>query len=458
MDLFTDLTAQSRMVGSMPGTEILARAAAVAARPFRPLRADRLAAERRVFTNRTPGSARLFRRGQGILALGSEHVAPLASPYPLFLDHGNGSNVVDVDGNTYVDNILAGGALVLGHNHPGLTEEVVNLLRTRTGSHGHLDEYELLAAEQIRAIFPAAEAVRFTSSGTEATLAAARLARAFTGRERIVKFRGHNHGWGDQFMVDAEVHPHRFDELERALAGDEVAAVIAEPYGSGTGLVPFPDGFHEQARELAATHGTLYVFDEVVTGTGAGLGGAQTALGVTPDLFTLGKGLMNGYPSCGAVAGRKEIVGTGATEALGGGPFAFLDGAFAGNVLSAAACYHTLTELTRTNALAAATAVAAELTTRLNQLFADTGVDFFAYHFGAILRIELTAGHAIPLEDGEAVAEASARRDVLADYMIPVANAGVLSRQGRDMVSCAHTAADVAKVVNAYAHLIDCLA
>jgi glutamate-1-semialdehyde 2,1-aminomutase len=464
--------------GSLPAAEILARAADIAARPVPRLRPERLAGEHAEFGRRTPRSAALFQRARGVLARGTEHVDPLSSPYPLFLDHGRGSRVVDVDGNSYVDCILAGGALVLGHNDPALSAAVMELLRTRTGFHGHLDEFEVRAAEQICEMFPAAESVRFVGSGAEANLAAARIARAFTGRTKVVKFRGHYHGWGDQFMVDLEVPgsgdfmaggvprehyantvlvtPQRLDELEAALATRDVAAVICEPFGGESGLVPFPDDFHAGAIAMAHKYGALYIFDEVVTGTRAGIGGAQAALGVLPDLFTLGKGLMNGYPSCGAVAGRKEIIDAAATGLPDGSPFTYIGGTMSGNVLSAAACYHTLVELARPGVLDGAIAVTANLVCGLNELFQSAGVPFFAYHFGTILRIELTAPHALPVRP-DLLSDIIERRAVLADYMVPVANAGVLSRMGRDMLSCAHTPEDSEKVINAYARLIELL-
>ncbi|MCO5985373.1 aminotransferase class III-fold pyridoxal phosphate-dependent enzyme [Actinoallomurus spadix] len=466
-------------LGSMSALEILERGRALADRPLRTIAPERMEREREIFRRRTRRSAELHAKAGGLLAGGNEHVDPLSSPYPLFLDHGDGSEVVDVDGNTYVDCILAGGAILLGHNDRELTAAIRDLLATRTGFHGHLDEYEVLAADRICRTFPAAESVRFTASGAEANLAAARIARAYTGRKKIVKFRGHYHGWGDQFMVDLEVpgsgafmaggvpeehyadtvlvHPHRIDELADVLAAGDVAAVISEPLGGESGLVPFPDDFHRQASMLAREHGALYVFDEVVSGTRAGVGGAQARLGVTPDLFTLGKGLMNGYPGCGAVAGRAEIMNTAVIGLPSGGPFAYLGGTMSGNTLSMAACLHTLGAITRPGALSAAIGVASDLVTRLNELFDASDTGFFAYHFGTIVKIEMTAPHVLDAGRPENVEPIIQRRAVLADYMVPVSNGGVLSRMGRDMVSLAHSATDNEKVVNAYARLIEFL-
>ncbi|HYN96769.1 MAG TPA: aminotransferase class III-fold pyridoxal phosphate-dependent enzyme [Pilimelia sp.] len=470
---------QARQVGSMPAGEILARGRALTRRPVPTLRPERLAAEQAQFRRRTVRSAALNQRARARLAGGTEHVDALSSPYPLFLRQGRGSEVVDVDGNTYVDYILAGGAVVLGHGDRALDESIRELLAERTGFHGHLDEAELAAAELICETFPAAEAVRFTASGAEANLAAARIARAFTGRPKIVKFLGHYHGWGDQFMVDLEVpgsgafmaggipeshyantvlvHPHRLDELERALRAGDVAAVLSEPLGGESGLVPFADDFHPQAAAMTRDHGALYLFDEVVSGTRVAVGGAQALLGVTPDLFTLGKGLMNGYPGCGAVAGRADVMATATTGMPSAGPFAYIGGTMSGNPLSATACLHTLGALTRPGALAGAIDVAADLVSRLNEVFDASDTGFFAYHFGTVVRIELTASHAFGAEATEHIAEIIHRRTLLADYMVPVSNDGVLSRMGRDMVSLAHRRTDNDKVVRAYERLVEIL-
>ena len=157
------------------------------------------------FTARTTGSARLHHQACSVLPRGSEHAWTPSIPYPLFMNHGKGSRVWDVDGNEYVDYILAGGPLILGHNHEGLRKSMMDLIGRRTWFHGFCDEMEMKAAEKIIRHFPAIERVRFTCSGTEANAAAARIARSFTGKKKIIKFLAGYHGWSDQFMTDMEV-------------------------------------------------------------------------------------------------------------------------------------------------------------------------------------------------------------------------------------------------------------
>jgi glutamate-1-semialdehyde 2,1-aminomutase len=468
-------------IGSMPPAEIRERARALAAEPIRRPAAARLEREQETFRRRTPGSAALHRRARALLAGGSEHVDPLSEPYPLFMARGDGSRVEDVDGNRYVDYILAGGAILLGHNDPELNARVAEVVAGRTNFHGHLDVLELEAAEAIREVFASIDSVRFTASGAEANLAAVRIARAFTGRRKVVKFRGAYHGWGDQFMCDLEVpgsgtymatgvpdahmsetvlvDQNDLDALEDAFArhDGDIAAVICEPVGAESALVPFDDGYHHEAIALAHRYGALYIFDEIVTGFRLGVGGAQARLGVTPDLTTLGKGLMNGYPSCGAVGGRKDVLDCAGTGPPRERPTAYIGGTMSGNVLSVAACLQTVTQARRPGVLDHARDIAADLVGKLNRLFDERAESFFAYHYGSIVKIELTAPHAVRLDSADGALEALDRRGLLSTYMLPVQNAGVLSRMGRDMVSCAHTYDDNDRAVAAYEALLDFL-
>jgi glutamate-1-semialdehyde aminotransferase len=401
------------------------------------------------------------------------------------MDHGEGSRVWDVDGNEYIDYILAGGPVILGHNHEGLKRSMMELIGKKTWFHGFSDEMEIRAAEKIISYFPGIERVRFTSSGTEANAAAARIARSFTGRKKVAKFLAGYHGWSDTFMTDMEIpgsgrflsqgvpgevldltvliQPNDLEALEKAFidnAGDGgIAAVFCEPVGGESGLVPFADGFHKAAIEIAHKHGALYVFDEVVTGLRMGLGGAQGVLGVKPDLTTLGKALMSGWPSCGAVCGRAEVMETASAGVIPDGrPFAYLAGTLPGTVLSAAAAYFTFMELEKPGVLDRLFAAASDYVAKLNALFARRDCGFFAYNFGGIIRIEMTAPHAVAITGPEALNEIMMRRGILEEYSMIVHANGVLTRNGRDMVSASHTELDNDKAVKAFGALLDCMA
>jgi len=465
--------------------DIVQRSRALVARPVRkldPVKRDKALQE---LAARTSKSAALFTKASTVLPRGIEHAWSPSVPYPLFMDHGEGSRIWDVDGNQYVDYILAGGPIILGHNHEGLRHAMMEVIGKRTWFHGFSDEMEIKAAEKIISHFPGIQLVRFTSSGTEANAAAARIARSFTGRRKVAKFMAGYHGWSDAFMTDMEIPgsgrflsqgvpgevldltvlipPNDLDALDRILSenkGDDgIAAVFCEPVGGESGLVPFSDGFHRDAIEIAHRNGTLYVFDEVVTGLRMGLGGAQGALGVKPDLTTLGKALMSGWPSCGAVCGRADVMETASAGVISDGrPFAYLAGTLPGTVVSAAAAYYTFVELEKPGVMDKLFAAAADYVDKLNALFKKRDCGFFAYNFGGIVRIEMTAPHAVPITGPETLNEIMLRRGILEEYSMIVHANGVLTRNGRDMVSASHTPADNDAAVKAFSALLDALA
>jgi len=260
-------------------------------------------------------------------------------PVPLVIERAAGSRMVDVDGNEYVDYVLGFGPMLLGHSPP----EVIEAVREQLGrgfTYGAQHRLEAEVAERVVDAVPCAELVCFSTTGSEAVQAALRIARAATGRPKVVKFQGHYHGWLDPVLVStpgleaaaAESEPplqplpatqgqadpsdlvlierwNDADALARLLAGrrDEVAAVIMEPVAGNGGLIPPADGYLERARELTRDAGSLLIFDEVVTGFRLARGGAQERFGVTPDLATYGKAIAAGMP-LSAVAGTAEVM------------------------------------------------------------------------------------------------------------------------------------------------------
>ena len=273
-----------------------------------------------------PRSAAHNARARRLLPGGVAHDVRLADPFPLVVAAAAGPRKWDLDGHELICYVMGHGALLFGHGHPDIVA-AVREQATRSFHPGACHELETDWADMVTRLIPSAERVRFTSSGTEASLLALRLARAVTGRNKIVKLAGHFHGWHDQVATgsdppfdqpDTAGLPHGLADavavvpadpaaLAAALGGGDVAAVILEPSGAAWGTVPLPDRFLPAVRRLADSSGTVLIFDEVVSGFRWAPGGVQEVAGIRPDLTVLGKILAGGMPG-GAVCGAAAIM------------------------------------------------------------------------------------------------------------------------------------------------------
>ncbi|MCY3543491.1 MAG: aspartate aminotransferase family protein [Chloroflexi bacterium] len=268
------------------------------------------------------GSAERWATARDIFPDGVTHDGRRMSPFPLYGTHGQGGVKWDVDGNRIIDFWTGHGSMMLGHAHP----EIVRVVQEQVAIGTHLSmssDLEIRWAQLVQQLIPSAEKVRFHSSGTEATMMAIRMARAYTGKTKVIKFEEHFHGWSDYLAAGGAglggipqetlstmivLPPNDIGAVEEALQrSDDIAAIILEPTGAHMGLEPISPTFLQQLRDITEQNGVVLIFDEVVTGFRVAKGGAQSLYGVTPDMTTMAKILGGGLPG-GAVAGKADII------------------------------------------------------------------------------------------------------------------------------------------------------
>ncbi|MCW5747751.1 MAG: aspartate aminotransferase family protein [Alphaproteobacteria bacterium] len=318
-------------------------------------------------------SIALYEESKRHLAGGvSSNVRYASAPVPLFFERAGGARMTDVDGNTYIDYVLGNGPAILGHAPPSVTRAVADTLalgQTYAAQH----ERELQLARRLTGLLPSLEVVRFATSGTEAVQAAMRLARAFTGRPKIVKFEGHYHGWTDSVYVSVrpslnEAGPSQapvpvaesngqsasvladlivlgWNDLDAladtfARSGQQIAGVLMEPVLVNAGVIPPQAGYLQGVSRLCREHGALFLCDEVITGFRLGLGGAQALFDVRPDITIFAKAVAAGFPLA-VIGGRRDVMDCLLTGNVMHG------GTYNGNVQSMAAALAALDELAR---------------------------------------------------------------------------------------------------------------
>ncbi|MBI4436186.1 MAG: glutamate-1-semialdehyde 2,1-aminomutase [Candidatus Omnitrophica bacterium] len=339
---------------------------------------------------------------------------------PLFIDRGFGSKIYDVDGKEYIDYVMSWGPLILGHANAELTDALRKVLMKGT-SFGAPTEGEVELAQHIRDFMPSLEKVRLVSSGTEAVMSALRLVRAFTRREKILKFEGCYHGHVDTLLVKAgsgalstgaptsaglprglleKTLIASYNDLSAVQSifekeGKEIACVIVEPIAGNMGVIPPRSGFLELLREITKRYNTLLVFDEVITGFRVGLGGAQERYGVTPDLTILGKIIGGGLP-IGAFGGRKEIMDLLAPE----GPV-YQAGTLSGNPLSVACGNTMLKILSRKNTYEVLEEKGASLEEAIQKEFLKRKLKGFVSRVGSLFTLFFGISSAATYQDLE---------------------------------------------------------
>jgi glutamate-1-semialdehyde 2,1-aminomutase len=386
--------------------------------------------------------------------------------HPLFIERGTEARVWDADGNAYIDYVGSWGPLILGHAHPQVTAEVCAAVAHGT-TFGAPTQREVELAEAICEAVPSVEMVRLVNSGTEAVMSAVRLARAFTGRSRIVKFDGGYHGHGDALLArsgsglatlgipdtpgvpDAVVADtislpyNNLDAVKNAFerVGDGVAAVVVEPVAGNMGVVPPAPGFLQGLREITAKHGALLLFDEVITGFRVGLSGAQGLYGVMPDLTTLGKIIGGGFP-VGAYGGRRDVMEMVAPS----GPV-YQAGTLSGNPVAVAAGLATLRVLRQPGIYQKLEELGSRLEDGLRAGAADAGVPVTINRVGSMLTCFFAEG---PVTDYASAKRSDANR--YARFFAEMLERGVYlapSQFEAAFVSLAHTEGDVEATIAA---------
>lgn len=324
---------------------------------------------------------------------------------PVFIKSGSGANIYDEDGNEYIDYVGSWGPLILGHRHPYVVEALERCLRDVGTSFGAPTGLETVLAAMVAAAVPSVEMLRLVNSGTEATMSALRLARGYTGRNKIVKFEGCYHGHADFLLIKAgsgaltlgiPTSPGipagsaantiiaGFNDLENLaevfkLEGEDIAAVIVEPVAGNMGVIPPAPGFLEGLRSLTTRYGSILIFDEVMTGFRVSYGGAQQLYGIIPDLTCLGKVIGGGLP-VGAYGGKREIM-----ECVAPAGAVYQAGTLSGNPLAVAAGIATLEILKQPGIYEELEQKAASLEQGLREAALTSGVEVSLNRVGSML-------------------------------------------------------------------------
>ncbi|MDB5312526.1 MAG: hemL1 [Gemmataceae bacterium] len=357
------------------------------------------------YTAAFPGSKRRFETAKTVFPTGVTHDTRMMEPFPVYVSRAKGAYKWDVDGHQLVDYFVGHGAILLGHSPDDVVAAVQEQMAKGT-HYGACHDLEIEWGQFVRQLVPSAERVRFTGSGTEATLMALRLARLHTGRPKFLKFRGHFHGWHDYVTVASDppyesasvpgvpdavaancvaVPPDDLNAVEDALKADpQIGAVILEPTGGHWGAVPIRGAFLKGLRDVCTRLDRVLIFDEVITGFRVAPGGAQEYYGVTPDLTSLAKILAGGLPG-GCLAGRADILAF--IEPRPGKPKMKHPGTYNANPLSAAAGVAALKRVATGDPCRKANAAGVRLRNRLNELFAARDWPMVAYGDFSMVRI-----------------------------------------------------------------------
>ncbi|WDP92531.1 MAG: aminotransferase class III-fold pyridoxal phosphate-dependent enzyme [Desulfobacter sp.] len=456
---------------------VLARLNALTAGPIRRLKKEALNAYMDWFDTNCKKSKIRINEAKQFIPGGVQHNLAFNVPFPLVFTQAAGPYLKDLDGNEYIDFLQAGGPTLLGSNPESIRKQVIDLLNTCGPVTGLFHEYELKLAQKVARHMQGVEMFRMLGSGTEADMAAIRIARLATKKKYVLKMGGAYHGWSDQlaygirlpgikhleahgvpkncFKYTQEFFPNDIRDLEKKLWRNKfrggTAAVIMEPIGPESGTRPLDKDFNARVRALCDKYGALLIFDEVVTAFRLGMGGAQGYFNVTPDLTVFGKIIAGGYPSAGGLGGKKEYMAYLAAGIQSGIKKALVGGTMAANPLSAAAGYLTLCEIEKTNAAVKAGRAGDRLTQGLDRLITKYNLPFVAFNQGSICHLE-TVGTMLfhipwnrPWKIPGTIKEIHARKEVMEEMGAAYMAEGIVTLAGSRLYT---SAADTDEIID----------
>ncbi len=403
-------------------------------------------------------SKEAFERARKIIPGGVEHNLAFNYPFPLASKRVYDCYMETVDGVILTDFLMDGGPIILGHNHPVLTEKVIEVIREIGPCHGITNEYEYLAAEELQKYFPSCEIIRWLQTGTEADMLAIRIARVATNRKWVIKMGGSYHGWSDQLVYDMHVPgsklleshgipkdifkfidscpPNDIETLREMFAEKrKVAAVLIEPMGGESGAIPVKPGFNKEVEELCHENNTLLISDEVVCAFRLHMGGGQAYYGYEPDLSIFGKIVGHGYPSAAAIGGKEEYMKYCAAG-VGGGKRAYSGGTLAANPLTCAAAYHAIKLVEETGATEIATKAATRLADGLNQVFEKYELPWFSYNLGGTVHFHTSCLFGLSFDIPDQVGQLPLRKQFMEHMGAALVDEEIISVAGSRFYTC----------------------
>jgi len=461
--------------------EIYEKLGALVNQPLRPIRRDEMEKVLSYYDFRCQRSKALAEKARQFIPKGVQHNLSYNYPFPLAFEKAGHGYMWDVDGNQYIDFLQAGGAILLDENYPAVSEKVIELIQSGGQMLGLFHESELKLTELINKYMPSVEMLRLFASGTEAAMAAIRVARAYTKKKKIVKMGAAYHGWSDQLVFSVsypgwgareaigippgcyqdtqEFYPNDLDGLRELLkenekSGDGTAAVIVEPLGGESGTRPVYPDFNKRVRELCDEFGTLLIFDEVVTAFRIGMGGAQGYFGVKPDLTVFGKAISGGFPMAGGVGGRRDIMDMFSRLTPGG---VVVGGTLSANPLSCTAGYYALLEVARTHAPVVAGKAGDRLRKGLQEIIDHYNLPFVVYNMGSIVHFETSGAWFLDLLHNEKkfLDEVGPRTQMMKEMGAAYQSQGIVTLVGNRMyTSLADTNEIIDEALNRFEYIL----